>query len=61
MKNKDDDEYFKCECGEVFSDELGIYGCPACCGDSGAATRVCSTGLDNGVLFKAISGRAKII
>ena len=31
------DEEFACRCGCRFPLTLGKYGCPNCCGDSGAA------------------------
>jgi hypothetical protein len=32
--------YYHCRCGCEFEYELGKYGCPNCCGDSGAARLV---------------------
>jgi hypothetical protein len=28
---------YACSCGHRFGEELGKYGCPCCCGDSGPA------------------------
>lgn len=30
-------EAYACDCGHVFPESLGKYGCPDCCGDSGPA------------------------